>query len=84
MKDDLLPVLSKVATTQLALESLRAKDTAQALEMPEVDLDASDAHTLQGGLKGASNNTLRQKERPPVGLARRTHGQPLVIFPSFG
>jgi hypothetical protein len=41
MKDELLPVLSKVATTQLALESLRAKDTARALELLEVDLDAS-------------------------------------------
>src|SRR2546425_7946450 len=41
MKDELLSVLSKVATTQLALESLRGKDTARALELLEVDLDAS-------------------------------------------
>lgn len=41
MKDELLAVLSKVATTQLALESLRAKDTARALELLELDLDAS-------------------------------------------
>jgi hypothetical protein len=41
MKDELLSVLSKVATTQLALESLRDKDTARALELLEVDLDAS-------------------------------------------
>ena len=41
MKDELLAVLSKVATTQLALESLRDKDTARALELLELDLDAS-------------------------------------------
>ena len=41
MKDELLSVLSKVATTQLALESLRAKDIPRALELLEVDLDAS-------------------------------------------
>jgi len=41
MKDELLKVLSRVAATQLALESLRAKDTARALELLELDLDAS-------------------------------------------
>jgi len=41
MKDELLAVLSNVAMTQLALESLRAKDTARALELLELDLDAS-------------------------------------------
>jgi hypothetical protein len=41
MKDELLSVLSKIATTQLTLESLRSKDTARALELLEVDLDAS-------------------------------------------
>ena len=40
MKDELLKVLSKVAMTQLALESLRDKDTARALELLELDLDA--------------------------------------------
>ena len=41
MEDELLSVLSMVAATQLALESLRCKDTARALELLEVDLDAS-------------------------------------------
>jgi len=41
MKDELLPTLSKAAITQLALESLRSKDTAQALELLELDLDAT-------------------------------------------
>ena len=41
MKDELLTVLSKVATTQLALESLRAKDTARALELVVLELDSS-------------------------------------------
>ena len=41
MKDDLLQILSKVSLTQLALESLRAKNTRQALELLEIDLDAS-------------------------------------------
>ena len=41
MKDELLIVLSRVATTQLALESLRARETARALELLELDLDAS-------------------------------------------
>ncbi len=41
MNEELLSVLSKVVTTQLALESLRSEDTARALELLEVDLDAS-------------------------------------------
>ena len=41
MKDELLGVLSRVAATQLALERLRAKNTARALELLELDLDAS-------------------------------------------
>jgi hypothetical protein len=41
MKDALLTVMAKVSMTQLALESLRAKDTARALELLELDLDAS-------------------------------------------
>jgi len=41
MEDELLSVLSMVAATQLALESLRCKDTARALELLEVDLDAN-------------------------------------------
>jgi hypothetical protein len=41
MKDELLAALSKAAVTQLALESLRSKDTAQALELLELDLDAT-------------------------------------------
>lgn len=40
MKGDLLRVLSRSATTQLALESLRRNDVAQALELLEFDLDA--------------------------------------------
>lgn len=41
MKDELLETLSKVSTTQLALESLRANRIGQALELLEMDLDAS-------------------------------------------
>src|SRR5262245_37072390 len=41
MNDELLKALSKAAMTQLALENLRAKDTARALELLELDLDAS-------------------------------------------
>ena len=41
MKDELLKVLSKAAMTQLALENIRAKDTARALELLELDLDTS-------------------------------------------
>ena len=41
MKDELLEILSKVSTTQLALESLRANSTGRALELLEIDLDAS-------------------------------------------
>ena len=41
MKDELLEILSKVSTTQLALESLRANSTDRALELLEIDLDAS-------------------------------------------
>jgi len=41
MKDQLLEVLAKVSTTQLALESLRANSTSRALELLEMDLDAS-------------------------------------------
>ncbi len=41
MKDDLLRILSNAATTQLALESLRANDTGRALEFLEMNLDAS-------------------------------------------
>jgi hypothetical protein len=41
MKDELMAVLSKVGMTKLALESLRANDTARALELLELDLDAS-------------------------------------------
>jgi hypothetical protein len=41
MKDRLLEVLAKVGTTQLALESLRANSTGRALELLEIDLDAS-------------------------------------------
>lgn len=40
MKDQLLQVLAKVSTTQLALESLRANSTSRALELLEMDLDA--------------------------------------------
>ena len=41
MKDELLAVLYKVAMTQLSLESLRGNETARALELLELDLDAS-------------------------------------------
>lgn len=41
MKDQLVEVLAKVSTTQLALESLRANSTRRALELLEIDLDAS-------------------------------------------
>ncbi len=41
MKEELLSVLPRVATTQLALESLRSKDTARTLELLELDLHAS-------------------------------------------
>lgn len=41
MNNELLAVLSKVARTQLALESLRDKEIARALELLELDLDAS-------------------------------------------
>src|SRR3954463_16056228 len=41
MKDELLQTLSKVGMTQLALESLRENDTARALELLELDLDAN-------------------------------------------
>ena len=41
MKNEWLSVVSRVATVRLALESLRAKDTARALELLERDLDAS-------------------------------------------
>ena len=40
MKDQLLEVLAKVSTTQLALESLRTNSTSRALELLEMDLDA--------------------------------------------
>ena len=41
MKAEYLVALGRVSTTQLALESLRAKDTDRALELLELDLDAS-------------------------------------------
>src|ERR1035438_8493141 len=41
MKDELLEILGRVSTTQLALESLRAKSTDRALELLEMDLDVS-------------------------------------------
>jgi len=41
MKNEHLAVLGRLSTTQLALESLRAKDTGRALELLELDLDAS-------------------------------------------
>ena len=41
MKDELLEVLGRVSTTQLALESLRANGTDRALELLEMDLDVS-------------------------------------------
>jgi hypothetical protein len=41
MKDEFLEILGRVSTTQLALESLRAKSTDRALELLEMDLDMS-------------------------------------------
>lgn len=41
MKDELLATLSKAGLTRLALESLRTNDAARALELLELDLDAS-------------------------------------------
>jgi hypothetical protein len=41
MKDELLKILSNAATTQLALESIRANETDRALEFLEMNLDAS-------------------------------------------
>jgi hypothetical protein len=41
MKDELTTVLYNVAMTQLSLESLRGNETARALELLELDLDAS-------------------------------------------
>ena len=41
MKDELLEVLSRASSTQLALESLRANDIGRALEFLEMDLDGS-------------------------------------------
>ncbi len=41
MKEDLLRTLSKTCATQLALESLRANNVPRALELLELDLDAS-------------------------------------------
>ena len=41
MKNEYLAVLGRVSTTQLALESLRNKNTKRALELLELDLDAS-------------------------------------------
>jgi hypothetical protein len=41
MKDRVLEILGRVSTTQLALESLRANSTQRALELLEMDLDAS-------------------------------------------
>lgn len=41
MKEELLRTFSKVSATQLALESLRANDVPRALEVLELDLDAS-------------------------------------------
>jgi hypothetical protein len=41
MKDELLNILSSAATTQLALESIRAKEIGRALEFLEMNLDAS-------------------------------------------
>src|SRR5258707_577089 len=41
MKNDLLATLSTVSMTCLALESIRPGDTARALELLELELDAS-------------------------------------------
>ena len=41
MTNELLQVLAKASVTQLALGSLRSKDVSQALELLEIDLDAS-------------------------------------------
>jgi hypothetical protein len=41
MKNEVLQILGRISTTQLALESLRAKSTDRALELLEIDLDAS-------------------------------------------
>jgi hypothetical protein len=41
MNDELLKVMSTAGMTQLALESLRAGDTSRALEVLELELDAS-------------------------------------------
>jgi hypothetical protein len=41
MREDLLQTLSNVSATQLALESLRASEVPRALELLELNLDAS-------------------------------------------
>ncbi|HWY31716.1 MAG TPA: hypothetical protein VNX46_13230 [Candidatus Acidoferrum sp.] len=41
MNDELLPLLSRAAATQLALESLRSNDIPQTLELLELQLDVN-------------------------------------------
>jgi hypothetical protein len=74
MKDEILPVLSKAAITQLALESIRSKDVAQALELLELDLDA----TVLALARLAKEVTPTDRERVRVALQqirayRRAH-----------
>ena len=74
MKDQLIATLAKAAVTQLALESLRSKDTAQALELLELDLDA----TVIALARLAKEVTPTDQERVTATLQqirayRRTH-----------
>lgn len=66
MKDEILPVLSKAAITQLALESIRSKDIAQALELLELDLDA----TVLALARLAKEATPTDRERVTAALQR--------------
>lgn len=89
MKDQLLEVLAKVSTTQLVLESLRANSTGRALELLEIDLDASIlalsilGKELDGAERERITSTLQQ-----IRVYRRLHPRrveaDLARLPRYG
>lgn len=62
MIDELLAASSRVAITQLALESLRANDTGRSLELLELDLDASILAPANLARKGSTDERKRVAE----------------------
>ncbi len=74
MNEQLPQVLSRISTTQLALENLRAKSPERALELLEIDLDAGVlalsrlAKELEAAERARVTSTLQQ-----IRVYRRLH-----------